>query len=381
MGIIFVDGMDTYADGYDMGPMWKHISSNIDAGDLTQQSTAGPFGGNCMRSIMTSSDEYANFIFPGGARTYGDKIGLAFWVQLSSNIPGGPSLFDVFKITDSLTYLNSSTSRAIGATMATLTVLPDSGDLRLYSGDNVLATASSTLFCDDSWYHIELNYLVDNSVGTYDVYVNGVSVLSATGVDTNDSASSNGFLGCGFGDGVFSTDYIFYDDIIVWDEADDGRDNDLTTFPLGMHRIETIHPNGAGSNTDWTASAGTNWEAVNNNPPSSTDYVSATSSGDRDTYDFGTITTTGSGAIVAVACNAQFRHSDPTVSYADGVIVSSGSTVTNSLPQGSFPQSTESTAGHGAQWIWPADPSSTVAWTTAGIDDLELGFELRKSTT
>ena len=90
-----------------------------------------------------------------------------------------------------------------------------------------------------------------------------------------------------------------------WDQTiDDLYLVDLTgPYPfndrLGNVKVEQLLPSAAGATTQWTPSTGANWAAVDEQPPSSTDYVGSTTSGQRDLYATTDLVST-TGTVLAV---------------------------------------------------------------------------------
>lgn len=162
-----------------------------------------------------------------------------------------------------------------------LYVLP-SGHLSIYRGDNDrLGVASSKgRLVKGTSYYIELYAKIHNGVGQYEVWVDGVSVMAQTNVDTQDTGTalvdSMVFIG--------STDIgPVSDDIYVVDTTGSAPYNTR----LGEIEVDTLRPNAAGASTDWSPSAGANYAAVDDpTPDAEATYVDAVAIGDTDHYNF-----------------------------------------------------------------------------------------------
>lgn len=138
-------------------------------------------------------------------------------------------------------------------------------------------------------YYIELDLLIDNSVGTVDVYIDGVLRLSGTGLDTQATASAswNQFALAG---GSFNNGQQFCTDAYCCDGADGTAASpaQLAAFntPLGDVKVEYIGAQaGNGTYTDWTCSTGTDRGAMVDDgtagPDDDSTYVSSATPGDK----------------------------------------------------------------------------------------------------
>lgn len=173
--------------------------------------------------------------------------------------------------------------------------MTSTGELAVSRGGTVLATTSGLGLAANTFYHIGLMATIHDTLGVYELRVNGVTKLSATGVDTNSSGSAwadqvrlRGFGGLG----------ADYDDLIV---STDGWCGDC--------RVVAVFPAGAGNYSQWTPSAGSGWQCVDEAAPNGdTDYVSSATAGQRNSYDFAALGLTG--AIKAVQHVTSLRKDD-----------------------------------------------------------------------
>ncbi|RPI10555.1 MAG: hypothetical protein EHM63_02970, partial [Actinobacteria bacterium] len=146
------------------------------------------------------------------------------------------------------------------------------GALRVYRGNAlaVLGTSVATPIAASTYYFVEFAFTIHGTTGTYDVRVNGVSVVSGSGANTQVAGTGiwNGFRWWGgqFGGGVNEIDDLYI--------ADD------LTF-RGDHRIVCLLPStGNGTHAAWTPSTGTDHGAlVDDASPNITDYVSTQGAG------------------------------------------------------------------------------------------------------
>lgn len=141
---------------------------------------------------------------------------------------------------------------------------------------------SGALITPNIWYWLEVKVYIHDTAGTYEVKLNNTTVLSGTNVDTKASASAgaNQVWLSGFA----YNRYTYWDDLYVCDTTGDFANDFLTDGA----RVVSLLPSGAGNYSNWTPSAGSNYECVDEVPPNGdTDYVSAATSGIKDSYAFG----------------------------------------------------------------------------------------------
>jgi len=177
--------------------------------------------------------------------------------------------------------------------------------LREYN--NVLGTTVGAGLDYNVWRYIEIKITIDNSAGVFEVRSNGVVVANLTGIDTQATANAQatGFhLGAGVGQSY--CDYYF-DDLYVLD-TNGAQCNDF----LGDVRIDAVRPNGAGTHTDFTPSAGANYENVDEEPgpDDDTTYNEATTIGDQDSYAMESLPSPAGTTILGVKSQVAARKTD-----------------------------------------------------------------------
>jgi hypothetical protein len=159
-------------------------------------------------------------------------------------------------------------------------------EFRLGTGTSVLASSAlSDFYTFNTWVHVQVKLVLHATAGSLIVKINGIEVINYTGQTaiTTGSCTAIGWATNNTGSGA----RIWVDDLWVCDTTDatatQGRPNN--DF-LGDLKVATIVPDGAGDTTQWTPSTGSNWATLDENPPSTTDYVStdANNSGYRDLY-------------------------------------------------------------------------------------------------
>jgi len=186
----------------------------------------------------------------------------------------------------------------VGEPQVTFTFNTD-GSIRTYRGINTsfLGATASGVIVPDQWISISYKVYIHDTAGTVDITKNGVSVLSLSSIDTKHSGTYStvgGFKIGSFNDNIHG----YYDDMY----ATDGD-------PLGDLEITTKRSDGAGSNTDFTPSAGNNYENVDETyPDDDTTYNYSTSVGDKDSYAMENVS--GNKTIYAVQNSVVARKTD-----------------------------------------------------------------------
>jgi len=156
-----------------------------------------------------------------------------------------------------------------------------------------------------TFHYIEIKVKIDNTTGTIDCHLDGVSEISGTGLDTQNTGNATANqvrLGVGAG----ATWDCAYDDYYIADGTG-GQ-----TF-LGDVRVEALFPNGNGNSSQFVGSDSNstdNYLLVDETTPNGdTDYVESSTVGNKDTYTY-TDLTPGSGTVYAVQPIPYARKSD-----------------------------------------------------------------------
>jgi hypothetical protein len=240
-----------------------------------------------------------------------------------------------------------------------------SGILRFTGG----TTWDSTWVGDSSsWYYIEVRCLSGNGTsGSFDVRVDGTTVITQTGVDTSNQ---NGVV---VGSIIFPASAVpLIDDLYLLDGVDastpqGAANNDF----LGPVRIATLYPDAAGNYSQWTPSAGSNYQNVDDPgyPNDDTDYNTSGSSDIKDTFSVDTLPS-NIYDIKAIQYNLRARKTD----------VGSRSirplTRISSIDYGGTDQNLSSTYSYFLE-ILGKNPNTGVPWEISDIGSAEFGYESR----
>lgn len=236
----------------------------------------------------------------------------------------------------------------------------DNGAFVVRRGTTVLGTSANNVINTGQWHYIELKAVIDNTSGSYELRIDGVDVLSASGVDTQagDGLVTNVWLhgGAGTIDRQFDDWYIL-----------DGNGSVNNDF-LGSRKVITIFPDGAGDQTNWTPDSGSNFDRVNENGyDDDTSYVETATVDAEDLYNFDDLSAATS--VDGVQINAIARVTD--VDPLDLKLLSKTGTTTDA---GSA-QAVSSVSYKNFYRILEEDPDTVAAWSVSGVDGAQFGIE------
>jgi hypothetical protein len=336
MAIIFTEGFDAYGssngsalDGYAR----KWPSASIGTFDIA----AGRFGGKAVHFSSSFTRWIQTPAFAIGTITLGASIKFTAFPGMGDGTQVFLALFD------------SSANQGISV------ALTPAGELAVYLGGSQLAVTTGLALAVNTWHTVELGVVVGNS-GSYDLHVNGSSVLSAS-ADTQPGSSSLVDV-VRIGKNANSSMLPMFDDFYVRDDS---------TF-MGPTKIVTIFPDGDAA-VDCTPSTGSdNHALVDDNPANSdTDYVTG-SAGDGDLYDYQGLTDVSQ--VYAVAVNTVCRQTD--ASPLDVKLVAKSGSTTDA----SAAQTVGSTSYVQKAAIWENNPDTAAPWTPSEINAAQFGFEI-----
>ena len=233
------------------------------------------------------------------------------------------------------------------------------GHLAVYRGATLLATGA-TVLSSGVWYYVELGATINSSTGSYTLKINGVTELTASGVNTQSTgnASANTIqIGS-------MSNSAKVDDLYVCD----GQGSVNNTF-LGDVRVQALLPASDGGETQWTPSAGTtHYSLVDEVPPDGdTSYVYSSTAGQVDVYGMSAIAAS-TGTVKGVQWLAYARKDDAgTRTIAPLIRISS-------TDYAGSDQNIGTSYTYYLQ-VYEEDPSTSAAWTIAGVNAAEMGIK------
>lgn len=218
-----------------------------------------------------------------------------------------------------------------------------------------------------NWYYLEAKVTLDNVAGSVEVRLNGTTVILATGVDTIQSgvgaavdAVGLGSINCCNGERMDIDDYYAADTLGT-------TNNDF----LGDVSVETLLPNGNGSNSDFLGSDGNsvdNYLLVDESPPDTADYVGSATVGAKDSYAMTNMVRT-TGTVLAVQVNSIMHKSDAGARHAKNLVRSGAAEVLGA------DRDLATTFIHYSDAV-EVDPNTSAAWSIAAVNAAEMGVQV-----
>lgn len=251
MALLWIDSFSHYTNGVSKG--WTGGTGGVFNGSY------GRFAGGFQATPWAGAPQAASRLVAVGAT---GVVGFAFKSDAPIN---GDTLLFVLE----------------GTTTQHLKVMLDVA-LRpcVYSGSTLLATSTFT-YLPNIWTYFELAFTIGSS-GSFELRANGNAIASGSGVNTKNGGTglidTVGLGGTGNGSA-----HPWWCDFYC---------KSGTGF-LGDCRVECLLPTGAGAETQWTPSAGANWQNVDETPDDGdTTYNKSNTVGQVDTYAMGDLVST-----------------------------------------------------------------------------------------
>lgn len=253
-----------------------------------------------------------------------------------------------------------------GVTVHVVLTVTATGEMRVRRGSGsgtILGTSAPGVFTADTWHYVEMKVFLSDTVGTVDVQVDGVNVLSLTGQDTKNAGTETVFDQVEFGTFFVTTRLR---DIYVANGAGTVN-NDF----LGDCRVTALLPDADSTPEDWATSTGTSTFAlIDEVPPNGdTDYIQSDVNGQISRVAFANLTDV-THTVYGVQTAAYARKDDAGA---------------RSVRVGIF---SDATLGNGADHVlatsyttkvdlFELDPDGAVAWTPAAVNAAFVQVEVR----
>lgn len=346
MSLLWVEGFDGVNITTLKEKGWTMFSSN----EGSVSTTGGRRGGGAWVAGLSAA--------------YGSRIVKAVPGNPGTIVAGAAVSLDTFEVgtwNDFMGVIDSGGNIHLYAQYNKLT-----GEVRVYKHDtsSVLCTSAAGVVPFGSGYHyIELRATISDTVGAVDIHVDGVSVCSASGTDTRNGGNGD----CG---SVYFGLYIGYYGSIKVDDVYTCDTNGAMNYDfLGDSRVDTIIPNGAGTNTQFTPLSGSNYANVDESPhDSDTTYNSSSTLNHIDTYAMSAIDAVTGSTIRGVQVNVVAKKDDAG-SRSIGVIAYTGTI-------GISGNNALGTAYSSFSNMFQLDPNTAAAWTEAGVNGMECGLKV-----
>lgn len=233
---------------------------------------------------------------------------------------------------------------------------------RLNNGGILFTTLPNTIIAN-TWYYIELN-VVFSLTGSIELKIEGLTVGSATGVDTKGGIAGAGYTYITYAGG-FGGSTHFFDDIYVCDNT--GTTNNTNLGPMNVY---TLFPAAAGTTTTLTpVGAANNWDCVNEtNVDNNTTYVQTSTAAEIDYYNVSNLPVTPTSVygvnVGSMSCKGNYgsRYVRNKVKLGASIVNGATSDQLVYLNYRKMEDLLETKPGGGA-------------WTAADVDAVEIGIE------
>lgn len=248
-----------------------------------------------------------------------------------------------------------------------ITLRSGSGGSNLYldRGSTNIGSSTGLSLSQNIWYYIEIKVFLNNSTGTYDVWVDGINEITGTSTDTlaGSTAKINRVLFCGT-----NTPHNEFDDFYLLDDS--GSDN---TDRLGDCTVETIKPDADGTTNNFTIAGGgtNNYESVDDMAPPDDDttYNHSSTASHKDLYGFAALTG-NIDTVFGLEVSLLARKED-TGYRAIRTIARSNVTETESGDKGLGIEYQYK------RYLYENDPNGGGDWTESSINSAQFGIKLQ----
>lgn len=334
MAILLIEGFDWYTNDTPADFAGRASTTGVTSRFNRDTNTRNSHGA----CLAAEGGTTTNFTFANNATIY---FGCA--VRFNS-IPGTSSVF--LRLVDA------------GTTQINFTVNTN-GNILVQRSSTTLAT-STFQAVGNTWFHIAVKATINNTTGAVEVRFNGSATpdINITSQDTQVSANAytNQFTVIG------NNSTFAFDDIVVADTTG-GQ-----AF-LGDYDIYTILPDGAGASAQFTPSAGSNWQNVDENPhDGDTTYNESQTLGHKDRFTMGNVPA-DTDTIYAVQVGAFAKKTD--VGGRELNVLAYDGTTEGAGTDNALTTSYTWTLG-----LFEDHPSGAAPWTESEVNSMEAGYEV-----
>lgn len=216
------------------------------------------------------------------------------------------------------------------------------------------------------YHYFEFKFTISDTVGTIDIWFDGVNILSLTGLDTRNGGTDQYIDRIDF-QGSTGLTYTA-DDIYIGNSVG----TDFAAPLVGDFTVETLFPAAEGTPINWTPSSGVDNAALIDEAPGwneDTDYNSTSTVTNVDDFDYDNLDD-NTLAIKGVQVVTRARKTDAgAISFRNRI--DSGASIGNGIDH------VLSTDWDTFSDPFEVDPQGGGAWTGARIEAAEYGYECR----
>jgi hypothetical protein len=338
MTLLFCDSFDMTGTTANLLQKWTTADAS-----WTLNPTGGRFGGGCIQNtggaagktivsptIVSPAQQFCSGFYLKASAAPAALSAVALYIQ-----SGGNYMSIALTPTGFAAYYDASL-----------------GTLRITSTINV---------CDNNWHWIEFKSDGFNNNGN--LYVDNVAQGGTVSINnyTPNNVTFQSVAGI----------TLSFDDLVHYD-SNAGAPT-MSGFPMGARQITVLHPVSDGIVQFATIVGGDgvhHYASINENPPDgNTSYVEDGTVGNQDLFTMGTYTTTATGGITSIVCNAYLENAFGGTINLEGIVKSGAAAQFNATPQAT------PLVYRTLQWSIPTDPNTSASWTVAGVNAAQWGYK------
>jgi hypothetical protein len=249
--------------------------------------------------------------------------------------------------------------------------LDGNGKIQVYRGKlgTLLGTTESGLFPPGSHY-LEFKAKIHGSTGTFEVRLDGLNILSDSGLNTQATANATAnkivLVGPNFTGG--QAYIVYYSDIYICDGSGSAPCNDF----LGDCKVMAQFPIGNGTTNNFVGSDSNstdNYLLVDETAPNTSDWTESSTPGDLDLY-----------AVTDISDSPAVIYGVQTVMYIEKTDAGARTVSDCILSAGTNFQGTEKELSTNWQYlceIHETNPYTEAAWTKDNFNSAEFGPKVR----
>lgn len=239
-----------------------------------------------------------------------------------------------------------------------------SGTSRVANGGATILGQIPKLY-GPTWQYLQMKVYIHDTLGTVELRLNGEVILNLSNVDTRNHTTDANCYGIIFG----CSQNLKWSDIIIMDSVDGTATqgaayNDI----IPPVRVSTLPVTGAGNYSQFTPSAGSNYQNVDDaSPDSDTTYNESSTVGHIDTFAF--TDAPAGAAIKAIQVCSDVRLTDAasrTIRSKWRISAVDYSGTSLYVPP----------AYNGVREIFGKSPATGNPWGVAEVNSAEVGYEL-----
>lgn len=299
MAVMFIDGFDHLSSSQMWMKGWATPTLTNGTSLMSYSMITGRLGTG--QAVRITSD--------------GNWQGLAVraWVNLPFTLTSfviGIALRPDSVMHDNAGVLGVSFATTSGTTIARVGVTSAVGGYvyRLLNGAGSVLATGTTLINPNTWHYLETKVVVHASTGSVELRLDGASTAEASASGLNLGSTGLGRVYVGSPSEGYYAHSIDFDDLYVLDAS--GSDAPRNTF-LGEVRVETLRPSANGAYAQFTPSAGSNYQNVDDTTSHDSDatYNSSSTIGHIDSFVPSSPSETF-GQVRAIQTSTVFRKSN-----------------------------------------------------------------------